>query len=255
MSPSTPTAIEEILDEAHAEGRTSLYEHECYGLLEAIGAEAAPANRLIPIGHRPTAADLDHLTGDKVVLKVVSPDITHKTEAKGVRIVAREIGAVEAAFDLMMREVPETYAAYLENHEGEVPAALAGRRGHGLEQRVTDRIVGILLCSFMPPDSQGFATELFVGIRHTEEFGPIISAGLGGVEMETPRPPDQEGRRGRHRAHRHRRRRAVLRALPQHPELRAPVRRHARIPPAARRRHPRSSASRPSSTSPTTSRR
>jgi len=182
--PIDTNKIQEILAKAHAEGRTSLYEHECYGLQEAIGAEAAPANRLIPIGQRPTAADLDHLTGDKVVLKVVSPDITHKTEAKGVRIVAREIGAVEAAFDLMMREVPETYAAYLENHEGEVPTALAGRRGHGLEQRVTDRIVGILLCSFMPPDSQGFATELFVGIRSTEEFGPIISAGLGGVEME-----------------------------------------------------------------------
>ena len=30
----------------------------------------------------------------------------------------------------------------------------------------------------------GFATELFVGIRDTDEFGPIISAGLGGVEME-----------------------------------------------------------------------
>jgi acyl-CoA synthetase (NDP forming) len=176
--------IHEILAKANAEGRSSLYEHECYEIQEAIGAEAAPASRLIPIGQRPTAADLDHLTGDKVVLKVVSPDITHKTEAKGVRIVARELGAVEAAFDLMMREVPESYAAYLENHEGEVPSALAGRRGHGLEQRVTDRIVGILLCSFMPPDSQGFATELFVGIRSTEEFGPIISAGLGGVEME-----------------------------------------------------------------------
>ncbi len=176
--------IQEILNAAHAEGRSSLYEHECYGLQEAIGAEAAPANRLILMGQRPTAADLDHLTGDKVVLKIVSPDITHKTEAKGVRIVAREIGAVEAAFDLMMREVPETYAAYLENHEGEVPVALAGRRGHGLEQQVTNRIAGILLCSFMPPDSQGFATELFVGIRNTEEFGPIISAGLGGVEME-----------------------------------------------------------------------
>jgi acyl-CoA synthetase (NDP forming) len=176
--------IQKILSAVHAEGRTSLYEHECYRLLEGTGAEAAPASRLIPIGQRPTAADLDHLTGDKVVLKVVSPDITHKTEAKGVRIVAHEIGAVEAAFDLMMREVPETYAAYLENREGEVPSALAGRRGRGLEQRVTDRIVGILLCSFMPPDSQGFATELFVGIRNTEEFGPIISAGLGGVEME-----------------------------------------------------------------------
>ncbi len=182
--PVNTDKIQEILSAAHAEGRGSLYEHECYRLLEATGAEAAPASRLILTGQRPTAADLDHLTGDKVVLKVVSPDITHKTEAKGVRIVAREIGAVEAAFDLMMREVPESYAAHLENHEGDVPPALAGRRGHGLEQRVTDRIVGILLCSFMPPDSQGFATELFVGIRDTEEFGPIISAGLGGVEME-----------------------------------------------------------------------
>ncbi|MDH3816277.1 MAG: acetate--CoA ligase family protein, partial [Acidobacteriota bacterium] len=88
--------IQEILTAAHAEGRASLYEHECYGLQEAIGAEAAPTSRLIPIGQRPTAADLDHLTGDKVVLKVVSPDITHKTEARGVRIVARELGAVEA---------------------------------------------------------------------------------------------------------------------------------------------------------------
>ena len=176
--------IHEILSAAHSEGRTNLYEHECYDLLEATGAEAAPANRLIPIGERPTSADLEALTGDKLVLKVVSPDITHKTEARGVRIVARELGAVEAAFDLMLREVPEAFGAYLESHTGETPAALAGRRGHGLEQRLADRIVGILLCSFMPSDAQGFATELFVGIRDTEEFGPIISAGLGGVEME-----------------------------------------------------------------------
>jgi acyl-CoA synthetase (NDP forming) len=139
---------------------------------------------LILVGAHPTPADLEVLTGDKVVLKVVSPDITHKTEARGVRIVAREIGAVEAAFDLMLREVPETYGAYLENHTGDIPGGLAGRRGHGLEQRLADRLVGILLCSYMPPDAQAFATELFVGIRHTEEFGPIISAGLGGVEME-----------------------------------------------------------------------
>ena len=176
--------IQAILSAAHAEGRHSLYEHECYQVQEAIGAEAAPASRLIPIGQHPTAADLDHLVGDKVVLKVVSPDITHKTEAMGVRIVAREIGAVEAAYELMIRQVPETYSAYLENHQGEMPAALAGRRGRGLEQRLSERMVGILLSSYMPPDAQGFATELFVGIRSTAEFGPIISAGLGGVEME-----------------------------------------------------------------------
>ena len=184
MAPIRTTVIEDILRNAHEAGRNSLYEHECYRLLEATGAEAAPKSRLIPIGAHPTPADLDVLTGDKVVLKVVSPDITHKTEARGVRIVAREIGAVEAAFDLMLREVPEVYGAYLESHSGEVPASLAGRRGHGLEQRLADRIVGILLCSYMPPDAQAFATELFVGIRRTDEFGPIISAGLGGVEME-----------------------------------------------------------------------
>ncbi|MEJ2576746.1 MAG: acetate--CoA ligase family protein, partial [Gammaproteobacteria bacterium] len=176
--------IHRILAAAHAEGRENLYEHECYDIQAAIGAEAAPASRLIPIDRHPTAADLEQLSGDRVVLKVVSPDITHKTEARGVRIVAREIGAVEAAFELMKREVPETYAAYLENHRGEISAALAGRRGRGLEQRLADRIVGILLCSYVPPDAQGFATELFVGIRATSEFGPIISAGLGGVEME-----------------------------------------------------------------------
>jgi acyl-CoA synthetase (NDP forming) len=176
--------IHDILAAAHAEGRSSLFEHECYRLLEATGAEAAPVSRLIPIGERPRASNLEHLRGEKVVLKVVSPDITHKTEARGVRIVAREVGAVEAAFDLMLREVPEAYAAYLERHAGEMPDALAGRRGRSLEQRLADRMVGILLCSFMPPDAQGFATELFVGIRQTAEFGPIISAGLGGVEME-----------------------------------------------------------------------
>ena len=176
--------IHQILSAAYSEGRSSLFEHECFDLLEATGAEAAPANRLIPIGNRPTPADLEKLDGDKVVLKVVSPDITHKTEARGVRIVARELGAVEAAFDLMLREVPEAYGAYLENHTGETSAALTGRRGRGLEQRLADRIIGILLCSFMPSDAQGFATELFVGIRDTDEFGPIISAGLGGVEME-----------------------------------------------------------------------
>jgi len=176
--------IHAILSRAHEQGRNRLYEHECNEIQEAIGAEAAPASRLIPIDGHPTAADLDALSSDKVVLKVVSSDITHKTEAMGVRIVAREIGAVEAAFGLMKREVPEAYAAWLEGHQGEVPGALAGRRGRGLEQRIADRLTGILLCDYVRPDSQGFATELFVGIRHTREFGPIISAGLGGVEME-----------------------------------------------------------------------
>ena len=73
---------------------------------------------------------------------------------------------------------------YLTGRSGDRPAALAGLAGKGLRRRIADRIAGTLLCSFVEPDDRGFATELFVGIRATDEFGPIISAGLGGVEME-----------------------------------------------------------------------
>ncbi len=176
--------VQRLLAEVHATGRKSLYENECYRLQTLIGAEAAPVNRLIPMGSRPTAADLEAIPGSKVVLKVVSPDITHKTEARGVRIVAKEIGAVEAAFDLMVREVPEIYAAYLETHSADMPPPLVGLQGEGLRQRLARRMVGILLCAFAHPDASGLAAELYVGIRATSEFGPIISAGLGGVEME-----------------------------------------------------------------------
>ncbi len=184
MTPVKPSSIAEILQQAASEGRTSLYEHECYELLAVTGAEAAPVSRLIPVDQRPHQGDLDAIPGDRIVLKVVSPDITHKTEARGVRIVAKEIGAVEAAFELMLREVPETYAAWLLDHEGEIPEALRGLGRPELEERLRERMLGILLCQFIPADAQGFGTELFVGIRRTAEFGPIITAGLGGVEME-----------------------------------------------------------------------
>ncbi len=186
-------SIEKLLSDASAEGRSSLYEHECYRLLATTGAEAAPTCRLIPTGGRPTAEDLAAIPGSRIVLKVVSPDITHKTEARGVRIVANEMGAVEAAFELMLREVPETYATYLEARPGHGPLDLSGLAGRELESRLRERMVGILLCRYMEPDEKGFATELFVGIRQTAEFGPIISAGLGGVEMEILAAATQKG--------------------------------------------------------------
>lgn len=177
--------IETLFDRAASVGRMRLLEHECYELLELTGAEAAPVHRLIPAGEVPTAADLEAIPGEKVVLKIVSPEITHKTEARGIRIVAREMGAVEAAHELMLHQVPQTYAAYLGEHRGELGPALSGLDGEQLRKKLEEEIVGVLLCSFIQADAQGFATELFVGIRHTEEFGPIISAGFGGVEMET----------------------------------------------------------------------
>ena len=184
MAPINFDVIENLFRSAYSGGRSVLLEHECYQLLAETGAEAAPDHILIPADAHPTPGDLEAVPGDKVVLKIVSPDITHKTEAKGVRIIAKEMGAVEATHELMVHQVPKIYSGYLTGHQGEIPPDLRGLSSAGLEARLEKRLVGILMCRFMTADAQGFATELFVGIRNTDEFGPIISAGLGGVEME-----------------------------------------------------------------------
>ncbi len=184
MSTIDREGIAEILHRAARDGRSSLFEHECYELLAYIGAERAPATLLVPVGTPVSDADLQRLSGDRVVLKIVSEDIVHKTEARGVRVVPRTVHAINSAIDSMLAEVPTAYARHLARHPGHLPAEHTDLDGEALQQHLAERIRGVLVCQFVEPDARGFATELFVGIRHTTEFGPIISAGLGGVEME-----------------------------------------------------------------------
>ncbi len=180
MAPIDFPRIEQLFRDAGNDGRNRLFEPECYRLLEATGAEAAPASRLIATSACPTQEDLEAIPGDRVVLKIVSPDIIHKTEATGVRIVDKNLADVKDTFDAMVRETPRAYAAFLgqlgdHDDSGTTPS----------EDDLRARIAGVLICEFIDADVRGFATELFVGVRRTAEFGPIITAGLGGVEMET----------------------------------------------------------------------
>ena len=172
--------IEQLFRTVSEAGRNRLLEHECYELLDATGAEAVPTSRLVPAGARPSADDLAAIPGSHVVLKIVSPDIVHKTEAGGVRIVANDLAEVTEAFDAMLAEAPSAYVEYLKSTE-EGRRVLEG----GDVDSLRSRVVGILICQYVDSDAKGFATELFVGVRRTAEFGPIITAGLGGVEMET----------------------------------------------------------------------
>lgn len=169
--------VEKLFRAAIAEGRNRLFEHECYQLLEAIGAEATPRHRFIPADRAPVQADLDGIPGGRVVIKIVSPDIVHKTEADGVRVVDNDLTAVVNACASMLRESPIAHAEYLAvRNDGSATPDIAELRR---------RVRGVLICQFVEPDARGFATELFVGVRQTAEFGPVITAGLGGVEMET----------------------------------------------------------------------
>ena len=177
-------AITEIFSQAHSEGRTSLYEHEVYRVMESIGSETPPQVKLIPRGTRPSDGELMSIPGKKVVLKIVSPTIVHKTEVGGVRIVEREPSKIRSAWRRMMYEVPEKYARWIERHPEAAPAEYAGLSDTALEEAIALDLKGVLMVQFMPPDSDAFGNELIVGIRRTREFGMVLSAGLGGTDAE-----------------------------------------------------------------------
>ncbi|NOX34015.1 MAG: CoA-binding protein [Deltaproteobacteria bacterium] len=177
-------SITKMLAAANEEGRESLFEYEVYLLLSKSGAETPPKCHFIPRGSRPSNEALNALPGKKTVLKIISPNIIHKTEVGGVRIVKKETHPIRSAIRRMHYEVPENYAAWIERHPGSAPLAYKGLSKQALTAAISRDIKGILQVQFMPPDSSAFGNELIVGLRHTREFGTIISAGLGGTDTE-----------------------------------------------------------------------
>lgn len=176
--------INRLFDNAHVERRFSLFEHETYELLKSSGAETPPKTLMLNKGSKLPDDELTILPGDKVVLKVVSPTIIHKTEVGGVNVVENKASKIRSAWRRMMYEVPEKYAAILETNREHAPAQYHGLSGEALQRAIADDIRGTLMVQFMPPDSEAFGNELIVGIRNTREFGMIISAGLGGTDTE-----------------------------------------------------------------------
>jgi len=177
-------SINNMLTEAHEQGRGFLYEYEVYSLLAKSGAETPPKINLIPRGSRPSDEALTSMPGEKTVLKIVSPTIIHKTEVGGVKTVKKETNAIRSAVRRMFYEVPENYAALIERNPESAPDEYKGLARELLVTAISKDVKGILQVQFMPPDSNAFGNELIVGLRHTREFGTIISAGLGGTDTE-----------------------------------------------------------------------
>lgn len=177
-------AITQLFRSAEEQGRNALFEHETYDLLSKSGAETPPRTNFLVKGSRSSDEELTIMPGDKVVLKVVSPTIIHKTEVGGVRIVENRAEKIRSAWRRMMHEVPENYAAIIEKDPSHGPENYHNLTGEQLQQAIYRDIRGVLMVQFMPPDSQAFGNELIVGIRNTREFGMVISAGLGGTDTE-----------------------------------------------------------------------
>ena len=176
--------LEQILARAAQAGRNSLFEHEAYAFLSALGSETVPRCTLLPAGGKSGDEQLQQYPGPSVVMKIVSPTIVHKTEVGGVRIVANDPDTVRSTWRRMVYEVPEKYKRLMDSKEVPVPGAYEGLHGDALLEAIATDIQGVLLIEFMPPDSEAFGNELIVGLRHTREFGMMLSAGLGGTDTE-----------------------------------------------------------------------
>ncbi|MFV0349344.1 MAG: acetate--CoA ligase family protein [Halodesulfovibrio sp.] len=177
-------SMEGVLRRAADEGRATLFEHEVYQFLKHLGSETPPRTLLLPVTAMPDDEELMSMPGDKVVLKIVSPTIVHKTEVGGVRIVPKEPDKIRATCRRMLYEVSEKYATLIERHPASAPEKYRGLSGDALLTAISLDIVGVLLVQFMPPDSDAFGNELIVGLRNTREFGMVLTAGLGGTDTE-----------------------------------------------------------------------
>lgn len=175
--------IDRILDSAAAEGRFALLESEVYEVLAAAGC---PVPRLVTIpAGAPVAPDIaGTLGGDRVVLKVVSPHIAHKTDVGGVRKVAADPGAIAGGIATMLEEVPRRYARALEARPGHAPEAYRGLTGEALEAAIRRDIRGVMAVEMIACEGEGPGSESIFALRHNREFGPIVTMGVGGVDTE-----------------------------------------------------------------------
>ena len=114
-------AITGLFATAREQGRSTLLEHETYELLRNSGAETPPRTKLLARGSRPSDEELMVMPGPKVVLKIVSPAIIHKTEVGGVKVVEKSAEKIRSAWRRMLYEVPENYARLLERDPGHTP--------------------------------------------------------------------------------------------------------------------------------------
>ncbi len=144
-----------IFETALSEGRTFVLEHEAKDIMKEYGMP-------IPAYGTATTAD-DAVTkaseiGYPVVLKILSKDILHKTDAGGVKLNLKNDDEVRDAFEEIM----------------------ANAKRYGEEKGIeVDLSRGVFITQFAE-----MGTEVIIGVTKDPQFGHAIMFGLGGIFVE-----------------------------------------------------------------------
>lgn len=175
--------MNQILDDAASEGRVALMEPEVYAFLAAAGCRV-PRQVMLAAGQPVDAAAVRELGSQRVVLKVVSPEIAHKTDVGGVRKVPADAEAIARGVVEMLDEVPRRYARSLESKPGHAPKGYEGLSGTALEDAIRRDIRGVMAVEMIACEGEGPGSESIFALRHNREFGPVVTMGIGGIDTE-----------------------------------------------------------------------
>ncbi len=141
---------DELILKARLDGRRVLLEHEAKRLLNIHGAQTLEEKLALSADDAvEAAASID----GPVAMKIVSPDILHKSDAKGVLLNLKT-----------KADVTKGYTKLIKN-----------------AKRYNDKadIRGVLVSPMVSP-----GVEVIIGTKIDDQFGPIIMYGLGGVMVE-----------------------------------------------------------------------
>jgi acetyltransferase len=139
-----------IIKTAREEGRLALLEPEAKRLFALHGASVS---KDLLARSADEAVEITAKTDGDVVLKIVSPDILHKTEAGGVQVKLRT-----------EKEIRQAYKEIIASAKKYAPDA---------------DIRGVLVS---PMAAEG--VEVIIGTKYDDQFGPVIMYGLGGIMVE-----------------------------------------------------------------------
>lgn len=176
--------LSDLFRSASGQGRNYLFEYEVYEFIRLIGGETPPHYVLLDKDGRLDGRMLRALPGKKVVIKVISPYILHKSDVGGVRVVGKNTEEVLSTIRRMSCEIPEHSAEVFLRNPDQAPLAYRGLPIAELREAIAEDIQGYVLCQYVQPDSLEFGNELLVSLRNSREFGLILSAGLGGRDTE-----------------------------------------------------------------------
>jgi len=147
-----PDNVRSILDQVKADGRTSLTAPECKVVCDAYSIPLPPEGLA---NSADEAVEIAGRIGYPVALKIVSPDILHKTEAGGVLTGISSADEVMSGYDLVIANA------------------------HAYKSDAV--ITGVQIQKMLSADD---ALEVIVGAVTDQSFGKLVAFGLGGILVE-----------------------------------------------------------------------